>query len=179
MQDTNNIQKNPEVRFSAASEAGIPEARLDDPKVVARAKQLWEEKGTDSPFFKKWFGDSKVVGEDGKPLVAYHGSGTAITEFKPELTGLGFDQLGSGFYFTSRKETADNYQTRRNPNNDKKLGGEDNPTTVSAYLNIQKPIILGAETESLIDIKVTPMQYAKILSQSDPSNSGFPFEANK
>jgi hypothetical protein len=28
---------------------------------------------TDTPAFKAWFGDSKVVDEDGKPLVVYHG----------------------------------------------------------------------------------------------------------
>lgn len=34
----------------------------------------WNEKGTDSKYFKKWFGDSKVVDESGEPLVVYHGS---------------------------------------------------------------------------------------------------------
>lgn len=29
---------------------------------------------TDAPAFKKWFGDSKVVDENGKPLVVYHGT---------------------------------------------------------------------------------------------------------
>jgi len=29
---------------------------------------------TDTPAFKAWFGDSKVVDKDGKPLVVYHGT---------------------------------------------------------------------------------------------------------
>ena len=42
-------------------------------KTKERAAKLWAEKGTESPFFKKWFGQSKVVDESGKPLVVYHG----------------------------------------------------------------------------------------------------------
>lgn len=41
---------------------------------ISAAKKEWEEKGTNSKYFKKWFGDSKVVDESGKPLVVYHGS---------------------------------------------------------------------------------------------------------
>jgi hypothetical protein len=37
---------------------------------------------TDTPAFKKWFGDSKVVDADGKPLVVYHG-GTTGENIKP------------------------------------------------------------------------------------------------
>lgn len=33
----------------------------------------------DSPAFKKWFRDSKVVDSDGRPLVVYHGTGSAFT----------------------------------------------------------------------------------------------------
>lgn len=42
-----------------------------------------------SPEFKSWFGDSKVVGTDGKPLVVYHGTdytgrkGGGLTTFAP------------------------------------------------------------------------------------------------
>ena len=39
---------------------------------------------TSSPAFKKWFGDSKVVDADGKPLRVFHGTGSevAFSEFK-------------------------------------------------------------------------------------------------
>ena len=39
-------------------------------------------KQTETPEFKKWFGDSKVVDADGKPLRVYHG-GSAENEFRP------------------------------------------------------------------------------------------------
>ncbi len=41
---------------------------------ISDAQKEWQEKGPDSKYFKKWFGDSKVVDENGKPLVVYHGS---------------------------------------------------------------------------------------------------------
>jgi len=40
------------------------------------------EAQTSTPAFRAWFGASKVVDEDGKPLVAYHGTGTKFEEFK-------------------------------------------------------------------------------------------------
>lgn len=39
------------------------------------ASRLWKDKGTKSPYFKKWFGNSKVTDKEGNPLVVYH-SGT-------------------------------------------------------------------------------------------------------
>lgn len=51
---------------------------------------------TDTPEFKKWFGESKVVDGEGKPLVVYHGSSKRdITKFKPNEFGA--------IYFTDRK----------------------------------------------------------------------------
>jgi hypothetical protein len=44
---------------------------------VDEARRLWSEQGTDSPYFKHWFGDSPVVGADGDPLVLYRGSRTS------------------------------------------------------------------------------------------------------
>jgi hypothetical protein len=61
------------------------------------------EQQINSPEFKKWFGDSKVVDENGRPLVVYHGSHTDdIKSFNKELIGsnsgdYGFN--GYGFYF--------------------------------------------------------------------------------
>jgi hypothetical protein len=40
---------------------------------------------TDTPQFKKWFGESKVVNEDGSPRVMYHGTQADISEFKGKL----------------------------------------------------------------------------------------------
>lgn len=60
---------------------------------------------TETPEFKRWFGDSKVVDADGKPLVVYHGTRNAgFTNFAKEKTGSQTDSgyLGRGFYFGNR-----------------------------------------------------------------------------
>jgi hypothetical protein len=40
------------------------------------------DKQTDTPEFRAWFGNSKVVDKDGKPLVVYHGTHKDIESFK-------------------------------------------------------------------------------------------------
>lgn len=59
-----------------------------DIKFAVRAKAQ-----TETPAFKAWFGDSKVVDEDGSPLVVYHGT-TAEHNFASFDTASG---LGSHF----------------------------------------------------------------------------------
>ena len=62
-------------------------------------------KQTQTPEFKRWFGDSKVVDENGEPLVVYHGTDQDFSEFKISRTGW----LGKGFYFTDNREQAARY----------------------------------------------------------------------
>ena len=71
-----------------------------------------------TPAFKKWFGDwendpknaSKVVDENGEPLVVYHGSNDDFNLFDKEKTYLssGFGRV-LGFYFTPIKKIAKGY----------------------------------------------------------------------
>lgn len=63
--------------------------------------------------FWRWFGDSKVVDEQGRPLVVYHGSGKKFTEFDVEKQGEA--EFGAGFYFTSMKDAAKFYGNRVMP----------------------------------------------------------------
>ena len=44
---------------------------------------------TETPEFKRWFGDSKIVDAEGRPLVVYHGTGADITAFAPEKSADG------------------------------------------------------------------------------------------
>ena len=43
-----------------------------------------------TPAFKRWFGDSKIVDQDGNPKVMYHGTARDITEFRPKQAGAIF-----------------------------------------------------------------------------------------
>ena len=63
--------------------------------------------------FKKWFGDwenspetaSKVVDENGEPLVVYHGTNSDFTVFEKSTRGA----FGKGFYFTQDLKEAKGY----------------------------------------------------------------------
>ena len=66
---------------------------------------------TRTPEFRKWFGDSKVVDEDGEPLTVYHGTTSDITEFRKRALGtntLAKSAFG-GFFFTNSPENAAEY----------------------------------------------------------------------
>ena len=63
---------------------------------------------TESRQFKRWFGDSKVVNEDGSPKLMYRGGNEDIEIFdrrKSKASNL----YGRGFYFTESEEHAKQY----------------------------------------------------------------------
>ena len=89
---------------------------------------------TQSQQFKRWFGDwqnrpqkaSKVVNEDGTPLIMYHGTNSdAFTVFDSTKSDkkAKLNTLGDGYYFTKSKERASRY-------------GEN---IMETYLDIKKP----------------------------------------
>ena len=84
-----------------------------------------------SPEFKTWFGGSKVVDENGAPLVVYHGSTNfePITKFRKGAHGL----LGPGTYFTNDERYATDYADKR---------GAGNGQVIDAYLHMQNPYIV-------------------------------------
>jgi hypothetical protein len=88
--------------------------------------------------FKRWFGDSKVVDADGKPLVMYHGTGSDIDSFR-----------GRGrFYFAEKPEYAASFAG-------KYLDEYRRPNIMPVYLSVQNPLdltSLGGEFVSTDDI---------------------------
>ena len=96
--------------------------------------------------FKKWFGDwennpekaSKVLDENGEPLVVYHGS------------PLSFNEFGKNSWFTTAPDDAGTYATMAIPNRDV------NAQIYPVFLNIRKPksidsYILKTEAEAMLD----------------------------
>jgi hypothetical protein len=77
----------------------------------------WEQVRT--PEFKKWFGDwendpanaSKVVDENGEPLVVYHGTRESFDEFSSEVRPRNFRQeaVNYSFWFTSNEKNSELY----------------------------------------------------------------------
>ena len=109
-----NEEINPDILFQSANTAGADSAEFSD------AKKEWEEKGTDSKYFKNWFGDSKVVDEDGKPLVVYHGSVQTFEVFDKEKASAE-GNVGAGFYFTDNEDDVDDNYYDGGPDFDNKV----------------------------------------------------------
>lgn len=86
---------------------------------IAKSKEALEN-------FYKWFGDSKVVDEQGRPLVVYHGGGK-FDIFKYSYDGT--------YYFTTNKEYAERYANDYIDERGRKGLGE----LKSVYLKIENP----------------------------------------
>ena len=101
-----------------------------------RASKAQDQTGT--PEFKAWFGDSKVVDADGKPLVVYHGTAQ-------EMVGGAFNRdmaksEGGAFYF-SHSPLMKNPATNANDYARNRSG--DSPNVVPVYLRMENPLITG------------------------------------
>ena len=81
--------------------------------------------------FKLAFPDTKVVDEDGRPKVLYHGSyKKGITKFNDEHKWS--DSPNGTYWFTSKKAHAETYQ-------------QDGGDLLNVFLNIKNPLVIDAE----------------------------------
>lgn len=105
--------------------------RVDDVAPVPRMPT------TDTPEFKAWFGDSRVVDDGGKPLVVYHGTARNFDSFDIGQAGSAIDagKLGEGFYFTQASRWADSYATNA------AQGGGD-AQVMPVFISIKNPLVL-------------------------------------
>ena len=85
----------------------------------------------DSPEFRAWFGDSKVVGEDGEPIVMYHGT------VETDERGEAFTEFLDNQYFVSDPAIADRYATGN------VYGRADARARIyPTYVSIKNPLVL-------------------------------------
>lgn len=115
-------------------------------------------KVTETKEFKQWFGGSKVVDEQGQPLVVYHGSPKRFTKFDKEYTGATTDAgyLGDGFYFGGRGHAAMYANMPRDrgwdADEDKEWVGEPfipvgaKGALYPVYLSIRNPLVLNEKS---------------------------------
>lgn len=87
----------------------------------------------DSPEFKVWFKDSKVVDENGDPLAVYHGTGAGEFDQFSKKQENDYGYRGEGYYFTPDEWEAGFYA-------DTYSGGR-KPHIFEVYLSIQNPWI--------------------------------------
>jgi hypothetical protein len=111
---------------------------------------------TETESFKKWFGDSKVVDEHGRPLVVYHGTnktenGNAFNSFDT-YSSAKYGLMGQGSYFTDNSNIAGEYTTK---------GKGESPSIYSLYLSIKNPIDM--------DAKANPSEWMEAFNDDDYS----------
>ena len=85
--------------------------------------------------FKKWFGDwendpkqsSKVLDENGEPLIVHHGTADKFDIFDKKKAGAGNDKglRGKGFYFSPNERTSSSYGS----------------VIIQCFLNIRNPFV--------------------------------------
>ena len=132
----------------------VPDQSQFKSKVIPIAKEKMSlREAPDTPEFKRWFGDSKVVNADGSPKVMYHGTNKDFNEFviaeKANRTGM-----PDGFYFTSDAEDASRYAKG------------DGASVMPVYLSIKNPFNLGKKNKIS---KEMVMQFRDELREDNPT----------
>lgn len=116
--------------------------------------------------FKNWFGDwendpenaSKVVDENGEPMVVWHGRSAEFNTFEKKegvrfIMGLEDKVKAEGFFFSPDKGLAEEFAS----NSSRHRGGKAN--VVPCFLNIRKPMDLTGEDYDRIYEDVTSWEY--------------------
>jgi hypothetical protein len=115
----------------------------------------------DTPAFKAWFGDSKVVDSAGKPLVVYHGTDKRFTRFNPRKA-----TMGGIHWFTSDKSAIEKGE----------VGAQGKGNIMELYVSMQKPAGWAEyDKYGLGELKALGYDGA-ILPDKDGSFTGFFFE---
>lgn len=83
--------------------------------------------------FWRWFGDSKVVDAEGRPLVVYHGTGADFDAFDDKKTGQNDRGLwGRGHYFSALVGGPNSYALRN----------EEGAQILPVYVALKNPLVL-------------------------------------
>jgi hypothetical protein len=113
---------------------------------------------TDTEAFRRWFGDSKVVDAEGKPLVVYHGTRADFEAFGEDKVRSRFP-FSDGFYFASAArasvyaDSIANAAVNFRPDARFAKPVADGANVMPVYLSISNPKVLDAAIvgESAVD----------------------------
>lgn len=128
------------IRESAARPGG---RREGDPPAVGAQRSIPDQ--TQTPAFKRWFGDSKVVDANSDPLVVYHGTTADFDTFDSSRIGASTGN-GGGFWFAESPKASKFY----------------GPKTVPAFVRMTNPMrVTRAEFEDDFGSPTSWAEYAK------------------
>ena len=111
---------------------------------------------TETEEFKRWFGDSQVVNEDGTPKVVYHGADSEFYTFDKSQQGKNYADAIGGFFFTEKKKTAENYA---------QLSRGDKGVVMDVYLSLQNPYTRQAPS-ALTPIEFYDMHSGELIDEA-------------
>lgn len=124
-----------------------------------------------TPEFISWFGNwiddpkkaSKVIDENGEPMICYHATGSDFTVFNEDELGKNVDygRVGSGFYFTSDFENAKNYERTIKTNNPI----VEQTKVLECFLSIKNPYLESSFTRLSGDSKKESISYTEKLKR--------------
>lgn len=102
---------------------------------------------TKTAAFKNWFKDSKVVDNDGNPLVVYHGTVGDFDTFSKELLGASTmtESAKRGFFFGGNADTANTFARIANRYMDSSLTPEVAEANFKAFVDSAKAAVTEAE----------------------------------
>lgn len=116
--------------------------------------------------FWRWFGDSKVVDAEGRPLVVYHGTSAQFDVF--DISKLSSRNEGPGFYFTTSEAVASGYVNRS--------GSEGR--LIAAYLRADSPLQYSAKPLKAGKLQTLVKRIAKLESDGEAIDARDGFLAN-
>jgi hypothetical protein len=123
-----------------------------------------------TPAFKKWFGNwekdpanaSKVVDENGEPLVVYHGTNADFDDFSKEVERKGYSS--DGFFFTPNLIQAESYTIKGYSNPETIRRGsayEENANIIPVFLRLINPLVVDAKNTHFRAIGSEEHKYTK------------------
>ena len=136
---------------SDASEAEFVES-LSDQQASSFARAIYKARGTDSPFFQRWFGKSRMVDKQGQPIVFVHRSyGERDT----------FDDADLGKNTGTPTATLGHFLARKDVGNVDRYG----PVVEQFYIRMAKPkVVTQDQFEAMGDWSLTKVKaYRKTL----------------
>lgn len=103
-------------------------------------------KVTDTPNFKAWFGESKVVDDTGAPMVVYHGTAADFQVFNAKAKQVSGDVGEIGIFLTNDPKYASSYAA------DIKGKAKDGGAVMPVYVSLKRPKVESMELMEDIEL---------------------------
>lgn len=122
--------------------------KAGSPTPAEKKLSVLKDKKTETPAFRKWFGNSVIVDSEGEPLVVYHGTSADFAVFDDSKAGstsgnTGF--LGRGFYFSKDPARASGYAGATRKPDSGAWTRTDGGNVMPVYVSLQSPLDIRGE----------------------------------